>query len=79
LRNLTRHIEELGSSLGRATTAFNRAVGSMESRVLPAARRFRELGASAGDEIPLLRAVDEQPRSLTPAELAARAPSDLPA
>jgi hypothetical protein len=42
----------------------------MESRVLPAARRFRELGAAAGDDLPLLEAVTEQPRGLTPEPLA---------
>jgi DNA recombination protein RmuC len=65
LRVLTGHVDEVGSSLGRATAAFNRAVGSMESRVLPAARRFRELGAAGGDEIPLLEAIDERPRAVT--------------
>jgi DNA recombination protein RmuC len=65
LRVLTGHIAEVGASLGRATTAYNRAVGSMEARVLPAARRFRELGAAAGEDLPLLDAVTEQPRGLT--------------
>jgi len=36
----------------------------MESRVLPAARRFRELGAAAGAEIRTLEGIDEQPRQL---------------
>jgi DNA recombination protein RmuC len=65
LRVLTAHVADVGASLGRATTAYNRAVGSMESRVLPAARRFRELGAAVGEDLPLLEAVTEQPRTLT--------------
>jgi DNA recombination protein RmuC len=68
LRVMTAHVADVGASLGRATSAFNRAVGSMESRVLPAARRFRELGAAGGEDIPLLEAVTEQPRALTAME-----------
>lgn len=66
LRVLTAHVGDMGTSLGRATAAFNRAVGSLESRVLPAARRFRDLGAASGDDLPLLEAIDERPRGLTP-------------
>jgi hypothetical protein len=33
--------------------------------VLPAARRFRELGAAAGEDLPLLEAVTEHPRGAT--------------
>ena len=65
LRVLTGHLAEVGASLGRATTAYNRAVGSMEARVLPAARRFRELGAAAGEDLPVLESVTEHPRGLT--------------
>jgi DNA recombination protein RmuC len=71
LRVLTGHVAEVGSSLGRATAAYNRAVGSMESRVLPAARRFRELGAATGDDLPPLEAVAEAPRRLAADPLAA--------
>ncbi|MGH7392252.1 MAG: DNA recombination protein RmuC, partial [Candidatus Rokuibacteriota bacterium] len=80
LRTLAGHVEDVGDKLGRAVHAYNAAVGSMESRVLPAARRFRDLGAAGGEEIPVLEAVDERPRTLTapdvPEQL--RAP-DLPA
>jgi len=67
LRALTGHVAEMGASLGRATAAYNRAVGSMEARVLPAARRFRDLGAAGGEELPALEAVSEQPRGFTAA------------
>jgi DNA recombination protein RmuC len=37
-------------------------VGSLELRVLPAARRFQEMGAAGGDEIETLEMVDKVPR-----------------
>jgi DNA recombination protein RmuC len=68
LRTLGGHVEELGGALARAVRAYNNAVGSLESRVLPAARRFRELGAAGGDDIEVLTALDQTPRPLTAPE-----------
>jgi DNA recombination protein RmuC len=69
IQKFTEHLERVGAALGRATGAFNDAVGSLEHRVLPSARRFRELGATAGSEITPMKSVDVQPRSLTAPEL----------
>jgi DNA recombination protein RmuC len=65
MRIMTEHIVEIGKGLEKANTAYNKAVGSMESRVLPAARRFKDLGAAAGSEIPALSPVETPPRALT--------------
>ena len=46
LSTLGAHFSELGLALDRAVTSYNRAVGSLESRVFVAARRFRELGVA---------------------------------
>ena len=40
----------------------------MESRVLVSARKFKDLGAAAGEEIPELEPVDEAPRALVAPE-----------
>lgn len=69
LRAMMGHIDDVGDKLGKATAAYNRAVGSLESRVLPAARRFRDFGAGTGAEIPALEGIDEQPRSIEAPEL----------
>jgi DNA recombination protein RmuC len=45
------HFEDLRRALDRAVESYNRTVGSLESRVLSAARRFKELGVTA-DELP---------------------------
>lgn len=62
---LADHFERLGSNLARATEAYNHAVGSLESRVLVAARRFPELGAgSTGKELTEPLPVEVTPRAL---------------
>jgi DNA recombination protein RmuC len=62
VRSMVGNLDDMGDKLRQATTAYNKAVGSFESRVLPAARRFRDIGAGEGAEIPTLTPVDEQPR-----------------
>jgi DNA recombination protein RmuC len=44
-----RKFSEAGQALGKAVERYNAAVGSLERRLMPAARRFRELGVSAVD------------------------------
>jgi DNA recombination protein RmuC len=62
LRTLAGHFDSVGTALGRAVNAYNAFVGSMETRVLPSARRFRDLGAASGDEIAPLVVVEQAPR-----------------
>jgi len=70
LRVFAEHMSELGKQLGSAAEAYNRAVGSLEARVLPSARRFRELGAGTSAEITELEPVDTRARQLSPPEAA---------
>ncbi|HET9407765.1 MAG TPA: DNA recombination protein RmuC [Candidatus Sulfotelmatobacter sp.] len=65
LRNLSAHITNVGSGLDRAVEAYNKAVGSMESRVLVSARKFAELGAAVAEEIPELEPIETTTRSLS--------------
>jgi DNA recombination protein RmuC len=69
MRILAGHISDIGSGLEKASGAYNNAVGSLENRVLPAARRFKELGAASGEEIAVIEPIDTQPRQLTVPEL----------
>jgi|RhiMethySRZTD1v2_1073278.scaffolds.fasta_scaffold92800_2 DNA recombination protein RmuC len=65
LSDLGGHWIDLGKNLGRTVEAFNSAVGSLESRVLVSARKFRELGAGPSSiEIQPLDPVEKMPRSL---------------
>jgi len=63
---LTDHLNEVGQALGKSVTAYNKAVGSLESRVLPAARKFKDLGISSDKDIALLEASDSAPRAGLP-------------
>jgi len=65
LRNLGAHVEGVGKGLDRAVEAYNRAVGSLESRVMVSARKFAELGASVTDEIAELNPIETTTRNLT--------------
>jgi DNA recombination protein RmuC len=62
---LVQHFENVGKSLEKAIGSYNRAVGSMESRVLPSVRKFKELGVTGSEEIPVLEKVDQIPRNLS--------------
>lgn len=46
------HLVRSGQRLEAAVEAYNSAVGSLERQVLPQARRFTELGAATGPELP---------------------------
>ena len=72
LANMGDHLAKLGKSLAGATDAYNKAVGSLETRVLITARKFKDLGTTGvDDEIDELPPVEVTPRLLQAPELAA--------
>jgi DNA recombination protein RmuC len=62
------HLDKLGRSLKGSVDAYNRAVGSLESRVLVTARQFEDIGVTR-DALRPPGPVHEAPRPLTAAEL----------
>lgn len=63
VRVLGTHFEALGTRLKSSLDAYNLAVGSLEGNVLVKARKFKELqGATVGDDIKSLEAIDRVPR-----------------
>jgi DNA recombination protein RmuC len=63
------HVDRLGRALAKAVSTYNQAVGSLESRVLPSARKLSELGVVDG-ELTAPGVVEETPRALSAPELA---------
>jgi len=73
LSDMTDHWNRMGRALGTAVDAFNKATGSLESRVLVTARKFQEMGAAASHtEISQVEIIDRQPREIGAAEISPR-------
>lgn len=66
ISTLAEHFVKLRNSLENSVKFYNQAVASLESRVLPQARKFQALGAAGESrgEIPLLEPLDSAPRQL---------------
>jgi DNA recombination protein RmuC len=68
------HVAGVGKGLNNAVVAYNRAVGSLETRVLVTARRFVEMGVGGGDkDLPEPASIDAVTRALQAPELVAPA------
>jgi DNA recombination protein RmuC len=76
ISSLGKHVDGLGKALTNAVSAYNRTVGSLESRVLVSARKLNELGIVEA-ELEQLRAVDEAVRPLSAPELIVEAGPEL--
>lgn len=65
------HLADVGKALNKAVGSHNAAVGSFESRLLPGARKFAELGVEAKSELPKVDAVEQlarPPRDVDPTD-----------
>jgi DNA recombination protein RmuC len=62
------HLRGVGNALNSAVGSYNKAVGSLETRVLVTARKFPEHGVG-GDDPPELQPVDQQARQVQAIEL----------
>jgi DNA recombination protein RmuC len=61
LENFVDHFTDLGESVEKVVRKYNAAVGSFERRLMPAARRFHEMGLSGKEEIEAPGEVDLVP------------------
>ena len=67
---LAGHWARVGKGLGQAVGAYNNATGSLESRVLVSARKFRDLKAAPDNkEMPAIEPVELAPRLLQADEI----------
>jgi DNA recombination protein RmuC len=64
-----RHMSKTGRQLNSAVNAYNDAVASAESRVLPQMRRFQELGAASDGDLDSPKPIDQSVRTVVAEEL----------
>ena len=65
LATMAEHVVSVGTNLGRATNAYNKMVGSLESQVLTQARRLEEYGAGSSKQMSEPPMVEASPRPTT--------------
>ncbi len=64
------HMQKVGGSLNSAVKNYNFAIGSLESKLLTGAKKFKDLHiGTSGREIPDLEAIEEMPREIAAPEL----------
>ena len=64
------HFSKIGKSLGSAVESYNKTIGTLESRVLVSARKFKSFGiASDKLEIDAIDPIDKIPRQMQSEEL----------
>ncbi len=66
IAKMVSHINSLGSDLDKCVNSYNQAVGSLERRVLPSARKFEDLGViiKGKNNISKVSPVDNKPRTM---------------
>lgn len=62
LRVFTGHLQKMRRGLESTVDTFNKAVGSLENRVLVSARKFKTLGAATGEQLDTVEPIDRVPR-----------------
>jgi DNA recombination protein RmuC len=71
ITTMSNHFASVGKGLTSAVGAYNKAVSSLESRVLVSARKFPELGTTAKKEIASIDPIESLPREIQAKEIEA--------
>lgn len=75
LGTFTGHLDNVGKKLEQSVKAYNDAIGSLESRVMPNVRTIESLGADSGKELPSPKSIDITSREI---KLVAEPPQNIP-
>lgn len=78
VRILANHFGDVRKGLDGAVAAYNKAVGSLEGRVLVSARKLKDLGAATREDIKPAEVIDTSTRSLQAEELQPEVGEQLP-
>jgi len=68
LATFTEHLAKLGTSLESSVGAYNKAVGSLDTKVLPGARKFVDMGVTPKKALESPAPVETAPRDVPPAK-----------
>jgi DNA recombination protein RmuC len=69
IRAFAEHMTSVGTSLNKAIDYYNKAIGSLETSVLPPARTLKELAVSPDKDIDTFEPIELMPRSIQSSEL----------
>lgn len=58
------HFDGVRRGLETATDSYNKAASTLESRVVVSVRKFKELGATAEEELDPIKAIEKRPRKI---------------
>jgi DNA recombination protein RmuC len=75
LTTMVRHLEGVGKNIKQAADSYDRFVGSLEQKVLPGARKFKELGVHSAEELEAVEPLRLVVRPVTKPELTESQPS----
>ena len=64
LATFVTHMNKVGRQLGSSVESYNKAVGSLERKVLPGARKFVELGIHTKKKMEKVETLDPVPRTM---------------
>jgi DNA recombination protein RmuC len=76
LSTMVDHLESVGRNIKQAADSYDRFVGSLETKVVPGARRFKELGVSSAKELEIPDLLNVSVRRVTKEELTGQPPAD---
>jgi DNA recombination protein RmuC len=72
LATMVGHLESVGDNIRQAAASYDRFIGSLEQKVLPGARRFKELGVSSTKDLEVPDTINLSVRRVRKEELTGR-------
>jgi DNA recombination protein RmuC len=76
LSSMVEHLEGVGRNLKQAAQSYDSLVGSLESKVLPGARRFKDLGVTSTKELEVVEPLRLEVRTVIKPELTGRSDAE---